>query len=76
MDEDEYRLTPDQARERFGELTVPVGNHRVHRHFSSPEGEWMTHFDTTNAGLVLSEYRLLKRRAGVKPVMWRPKGKR
>jgi hypothetical protein len=29
----ETRLTPEQARERFGELTVPTGSTRVHAHF-------------------------------------------
>ena len=57
---DETWLTPDQARARFGELTVPagVGPIRVHATFERPEGLWHPVFDQTETGLVLRGYQL------------------
>ena len=68
-------LTPEQARERFGELTTLVGAHmRVHRLFETPEGEWRPVFDEV---MRLRHYRLYPplRPAGTDPV-YRPKKKR
>jgi hypothetical protein len=72
---DETHLTPEQARERFGELTAPAGNNRVHVHFSGPDGsEWRPEFD---GDMHLVGYRLFRfRKPGGRKVSFRPKGKR
>ena len=70
----ETSLTPEQARERFGELTAPAGRNRVHAHFENPEGEWRPEFD---ADMRLVRYRLFRRpKPRVRKVVFRPRGKR
>jgi hypothetical protein len=71
---DETRLTPEQARKRFGELTAPAGRHRVHQHFSSDEGDWRPEFDTDMRLVGYHPFRV--RTPGGRKVSFRPKGKR
>ncbi len=69
---DEIRLTPEEARRRFGDLRDPAGAHRM---FEEPEGEWRPEFDKH---VKLIGYRLYPPRSTDSPRKvlfrnWRPR---
>lgn len=72
-DDDKTRLTPDEAKARFGELLHRPT--RTHMEFDDPDGRgiWRPQF---NVDKTLRDYRLYRpvRATKVRPA-WRPKGK-